>query len=92
MSQGGNAVSSKDGTVHLVECGRRSDSFTRDAIPILRSMLTELRKLTANNRSEREEKLRQNEWQRVALVMDRVFLLIFLSGTFAASAFMFSKA
>ncbi|XP_041477022.1 neuronal acetylcholine receptor subunit alpha-10-like isoform X1 [Lytechinus variegatus] len=92
MNQSAHAVPGKDGTVHVVECGRRSDSFTRDAIPILRSMLTELRKLTANNRSEREEKLRQNEWQRVALVMDRVFLLVFLIGTFAASSFMFSKA
>ncbi|XP_072177205.1 neuronal acetylcholine receptor subunit alpha-10-like, partial [Diadema setosum] len=90
MTERNNTVN-KDG-MHVLECGRRSDSFTRDAIPILRSMLTELRKLTSNNRAEREEKIRQNEWKRVALVMDRVFLLVFLMGTLAAASFMFSKA
>lgn len=73
----GNETATKEETVsHPVkeQPSTRADVF-------LRELLKETRKMTASRERKREEKHKQAEWRRVALVMDRLFLILFVIGT-----------
>ncbi|XP_071828198.1 neuronal acetylcholine receptor subunit alpha-9-like isoform X2 [Apostichopus japonicus] len=74
----GNDTATKDDNV--CHPGKESATSSRSEV-FLRELLKETRKLTSSRERKREEKHKQAEWRRVALVMDRLFLILFLIGT-----------
>lgn len=58
---------------------------------VLTELLREVRKLTNHIDEGKEEEKIRNEWKRVALVMDRLFMIIFVFGTAGTYLIMFAQ-
>ncbi|KAJ8025651.1 Neuronal acetylcholine receptor subunit alpha-10 [Holothuria leucospilota] len=68
---------SKDETTNHTSHIKDSTSSSRSDV-FLRELLKETKKMTSSYEKKREDKHKQAEWRRVALVMDRLFLILFL--------------
>lgn len=58
---------------------------------IFRHLLREVKKLTSHVEEENSDQKLRDEWKRVAMVLDRFFMIIFLGGTFGTYLIMFCQ-
>ena len=58
---------------------------------LLKQLLKEVKKLTGHVDTENAEQKLRNEWKRVAIVLDRLFMIVFVIGTVATYLIMFCQ-
>ncbi len=93
-----NGVSSLNNSTSDDHCqNQEQGSTTSISTPVmkqndlLKQLLKEVKKLTGHMDTEKSENKLRDEWKRVALVLDRFFMIFFVIGTVATYLIMFCQ-
>lgn len=94
----GIAMANEINTEHQSSCTNQDHGSTSSiSTPILKQndllkqLLKEVKKLTCHVDTENAEMKLRNEWKRVAIVLDRLFMIVFVVGTVATYLIMFCQ-